>query len=268
MGRTYYRSDSACHINIDKLAVRGMVGGCGCLLCPFNNKGGDLMARKCTICEHPQVEAINKALVEGMSLSEIVSLFPGITKSALHRHKESHLPTTLSKAKEAQQIVQGDTVMAELKRCFKRVNLLFDACDRWLRDADDPSRYDLGPRAEDVKVTYLEPGQDGGRPKKAPISHLLAKIEGAGYQVIGWESKHADPRELILKTANRLQGQVELLAKLMGQLPPEKILVQIAPTIDRVVLILRQEVRDPEALQRISQRLLQEAGNEGGIIDV
>ena len=226
------------------------------------------MARKCTICEHPQVEAINKALVEGMSLSEIVSLFPGITKSALHRHKESHLPTTLSKAKEAQQIVQGDTVMTELKQCFERVSLLFDACDRWLRDADDPSRYDLSPRAEDVKVTYLEPGRKGGRPKKAPVSELLARIEGAGYQVISCESKHADPRELILKTANRLQGQVELLAKLMGELPPEKILVQIEPTINQIVLILRQEIREPETLQRISQRLLQEAGSEGGAIDV
>ena len=44
--------------------------------------------------------------------------------------------------------------MAELRRCFERVNLLFDACDRWLRDADDPSRYDIGPRAAEVLVTY------------------------------------------------------------------------------------------------------------------
>lgn len=228
-----------------------------------------MAGRKCSVCSHPAINDINEMLVNNVSFNEITTIYNDLTEMSLMRHKKNHLPKALSKAKEAQEVAQGDAVMAELKRCFKRVNLLFDACDRWLRDADDPTRYDIGPRAEDVKVTYYEPGQEGGRPKKAPISKLLAKLEGAGYQVESWESRHADPRELILKTANRLQNQIELLAKLMGELPPEKILVQIEPTINQIVLILRQEVRDPEALQRISRRLLQEAGSgEGGIIDV
>lgn len=178
----------------------------------------------------------------------------------------------LSKAKAAQEIVQSNKVMTELQRCFNRVNLLFDACDRWLRDADDPSRYDIGLRAEEVKVTYFEPGQDGdmGRLRKASLAHLLAKIEGGGYQVEGWGgSRTADPRELILKTATRLQGQIELLAKLTGELAPERILIQAGPVIDQIVFVLRQEIRDPEALQRVSQRLLLEAAKDvGTVIDV
>jgi len=219
-----------------------------------------MAGRKCSVCSHPAVNEINEMLVNNVSFNEITTIYNDLTEMSLMRHKKNHLPKVLSKAKEAQEIVQGDIVMAELKRCFKRINLLFDACDRWLRDADDPSRYDIGPRAEDVRITYLEPGQDGGRPKKAPISQLLARIEGTGYKVESWESKHADPRELVLKTANRLQGQIELLAKLTGELPPEKILVQFEPVINQVVLILKQEIRDPTTLQRISQRLLSEGG--------
>ena len=41
------------------------------------------MARKCTICEHEKVEEINRVLIEGASLSEIVSKYFGITKAAL-----------------------------------------------------------------------------------------------------------------------------------------------------------------------------------------
>ncbi len=224
--------------------------------------------RKCSVCTHAEVDKINELLASGRPINEIASVYNDITEMSLGRHKKNHLPQTLIKSKEAQDIVQGDVVMNELKKCFERVNLLFDACDRWLRDPDNPSRYDLSPRTEDIKVIYEENGSNG-KPvrRKAPLSRILAKIEGAGYLVQGWETKHADPRELILKTANRLQGQIELLARLMGELPPEKILVQIEPTINQIVFILRQEVRDPEALQRISQRLLQEAG-KGGIIDV
>ncbi len=225
------------------------------------------MGRKCSICSHPQINKINEMLVTGIPLTEITSVFNDITEMSLMRHRDNHLPKTLSKAQEAREMAEGDAVMGELKRCFERVNLLFDACDRWLRDPDNPSRYDLSPRTEDIKVIYEEFGSNG-KPvrRKVPLSRLLAKAEGAGYLVQGWETKHADPRELILKTANRLQGQIELMAKLMGELPPEKILIQYEPIIESIILVLRQEVQDPNTLQRISQKLLHEA--EGGTIDV
>jgi len=70
--------------------------------------------------------------------------------------------------------------MEELGRCFQRVTLLFNACDRWLRDADDPARYDIGPRAGDILVTYAEPGPNG-KPvrRKEALDRLLARVEAA-----------------------------------------------------------------------------------------
>ena len=137
----------------------------------------------------------------------------GASESAVYRHLQDHLPKALVQAQAAEEVAQADRVMEELQRCFQRVNLLFDACDRWLRDPEDLSRYDIGPRAEDVSIIYMETDADGKeRRVKAQLSTLLAKIEGAGYGIVLVESKYADPRELVLKTANRLQGQTELLA--------------------------------------------------------
>lgn len=193
------------------------------------------MARPCSICTHNDRESIDKSLVSGESCRKVAESF-GIGESSVHRHKREHLPALLAKAMEREEEHAGElqalvkaqdqqeqeqaiNVIEELRRCFQRVNLLFDACDRWLRDPEDPSRYDIGPRADDVKVIYMEMGPDDKLiRKKAPLSQLIARLERNGFDVQSYETKHADPRELVLKTAERLQGQSELLAKLLGQL--------------------------------------------------
>jgi hypothetical protein len=169
---------------------------------------GDFMARPCSICSHPNREEIDRELIEGKSLAEIVSIFPTITKSALHRHKESHLPQSLAQAKEAQEVAQGDTLLSQVRSLQHKA------------------------------------------------LSILKQAEAAG------ELRTA------LTGVREARSCLELLGKVSGQLPPERILVQFEPIINTIIYVLRQEVRDPEALQRISQRLLQEAGSEGGIIDV
>ncbi len=189
------------------------------------------MARKCSICEHPQVEKINKCIVNSESLRKISEQF-SVSPAAVNRHKKDHLPQTLVKAQEVKEIGQAVTVLGELQRCFERVNKMFNACDEWLTDADDPSKYNLDPRAGDIIITYLDTGPDG-KPtrKKAPLSLLLAKLREGGYHVESWESKTADPRELILKTAGRLAGQIEILAKLILLMDQEKRLAELEKAV-------------------------------------
>ena len=176
------------------------------------------MPQRCTVCSHSERERIDKTLVtNSASLRDIAGQFR-VSKSALDRHKAEHLPATMVKAQEVKDGTHALDVMEELRRLFARVNLLFDACDRWLRDPDDPTRYDIGPRAEDVTVTYSETINHKQVRKKAKLSALLAKVNGDGRSVEYAEIKHADPRELALKTAGQLQGQIELLAELLGEL--------------------------------------------------
>ncbi len=199
------------------------------------------MSRTCTVCMHPERTAIDRALVAGEVMRNVALRF-AISFAALQRHKANHLPVVLAEAKQrrdeshqshvaavgvavqdhaAAEEAHALDVMEELQRCFQRVNLLFDACDRWLRDADDPTRYDIGPRADDILVTYLAQGDaDGDKPtrKKGSLARLLALAEGGGVMIERWDTKYADPRELVLKTAQQLTGQTQLLAKLLGQL--------------------------------------------------
>jgi hypothetical protein len=138
---------------------------------------------------------------------------------------------------------RGLDVMAELETALRRVNKLFAACDEWLTDPADPERYDLGPRAEELLVHYWQAGEDGVRVRaKARLSELmdaaepkppepnppapfrasgLAGREGGGGSgwVEGVEMRGADPRELILKAAKRLEAELQLVARLLGQLP-------------------------------------------------
>lgn len=148
-------------------------------------------------------------------------------------------------------------VMAEVQRVMARVQLLFDACDRWLRDPDDPTRYDVGPRAEDVNVLYWE--MDGERrvQRRARLSELLARLQ-KGVDVQHAEWRHADPRELVLKTTDRLQSSLELLAKLMGDLDDRpQINLLVAPEWHQVRAALLEALSPyPEARTAVAGRLI------------
>ncbi len=179
------------------------------------------MPQACTVCTSPQRAAIDAALASGAPNRRIAAQF-FVTEQAVRRHKADHLPASLVEAAQAQQASDAIDVMQELVRCLRRVNLLFDACDRWLRDPEAPEQYDIGPRSTDVNVIYTVTGTDGkAQRKKAALSELLARLSDEPYVLERWEYKHADPRELVLKTAAQLGASMELLAKLEGKLQQE-----------------------------------------------
>ncbi len=141
-----------------------------------------------------------------------------MSDDAIRRHAESHLPARLVKAAEGKESVAAARIMEQLEQCVSRVTLLQDACDRWLRDPEDPTRYEIGPRVEDVMVTYVE--RVGNKPvrRKARLSDLLVKAAGVAPDIRLVETRHADPRKLVLAASHRLSGHLELLARLMGEL--------------------------------------------------
>jgi len=72
------------------------------------------MTRVCTVCRHPQLAAINKALVAGTALRNIAEHY-ALSATALHRHKEDHLPKLLTKAVEAEEVRQALDVLQQLR---------------------------------------------------------------------------------------------------------------------------------------------------------
>ena len=75
-------------------------------------------------------------------------------------------------------------VLNELQRYVRRLVRLMDACEQYLRDPDDPERYDLTPRAESVIVSYSEPGEGGARIRKNRV--LLVKALNGTQVLINW----------------------------------------------------------------------------------
>ncbi len=68
------------------------------------------MARTCSICSHPQIEAINKALVSGASIRATGTKWH-VGRSALGRHKAKHLPATMVQATAAAEVVAADGLL-------------------------------------------------------------------------------------------------------------------------------------------------------------
>jgi predicted transcriptional regulator len=154
-------------------------------------------------------------------------------------------------------------VMEQLALNLRRANLLMDACDAWLRDADDSRKYDLGPRGDEVLVTYFveEEGPRGGRNRtgrKEPLDTLLARLERltdkAGPTVcaeIGrTEFKHADPRELILKTQAECRQSVALFADLIQRLMDAETMQAW-----REAVVAEVAKESPEVARRINERI-------------
>ena len=218
----------------------------------------------CSVCRHPGREAIDLALIQGESPPRIAAKYRRLSDDAVRRHATSHLPAQLAKAAEAAKSAGAERLIGQLERCLELVNLLLDACDRWLRDPDDPTRYEIGPRAEDVMVTYLVPSGKKQVRKKARLSQLLAKVEEVAPGVEFYETKHADPRHLILSATKRLDGHTELLARLLGELKDSPgITVNVVESPQWVALrtVLLQALQPyPAARLAVTEALGQYAG--------
>jgi hypothetical protein len=70
--------------------------------------------RSCTICEHPDREAIDRSLVGDSSNLSVSSLF-GVSESAVRRHKANHLPAKLVMAQAAEEVAQADDLLQQVR---------------------------------------------------------------------------------------------------------------------------------------------------------
>ena len=85
------------------------------------------MGKRCTVCHNPNRAAIDEALLGADPLREVLSLFTDKTSIAsLCRHRDNHLPAELLKAREARQIIEGDNLLAEVRRLYAQAWEMLD----------------------------------------------------------------------------------------------------------------------------------------------
>jgi hypothetical protein len=172
-------------------------------------------------------QQLRDALDAGLNQAEISRRF-GISRAAVSKRvKQLNLGTTgqLHGPAEARRYVGAQLdAMRELAASLGRMRRLYDACDACLTDPDDPTRYQLGSRAQELPVTFeaTVTGPDGRSKRvrwKASLQELLDQVAGAtGTKVLGVESPSADPTKLLLKTAAEVRRIVRVAAQLASHL--------------------------------------------------
>lgn len=224
------------------------------------------MANAYSVDKHPKKNAIVRDLVNQVPYSQIAGKY-GMTVNAVQRYATGKLRMSAAKAL-AKGNYSGEALLARIEDTIVYVSKMYDACNDWLQDPDDHSRYNLDPRAYEHDVIYNEVNYDDDDKeyrirKKANLQELLERAMRDNEEIIKVESKISDPRKLILDTAQTLNKQLETLAKIAG-------VVQEVTNVDvninmnthlasNVIQIIQREVDDPAVVQRIVEGLTHDA---------
>lgn len=182
----------------------------------------------------------------------------GVSKAAISKRLTRLELTTTTAAvapAESQRFVrQQIDAHGQLVKSLDRVNRLMDACDEWLKDAHDPEKYDIGARSGELDVTYLvEVVTDQGfrtLKRKKTFDLLCSDLEGTDddgarfVRVERGEYKRADPRELILKTAQEARQTVTAGAELAKMLVDAQVMQEWRKVVLDAIGRAAPEVRD------------------------
>ena len=86
------------------------------------------MPRSCTVCEHPERERIDKALVGDASNRSVASLYD-VSEAAVRRHKANHLPAKLVMAQAAEEVAQADDLLGQMQDLQARTLAILEAAE-------------------------------------------------------------------------------------------------------------------------------------------
>ena len=169
---------------------------------------------RCKICDSNKVAQINQKLVNGDSIASISKLY-GFARDTIKRHKKLCMGALLKQANDEKQLV-GDSLIKQVESDIYMIHKLVKACDEWLTDPEDPSKYFLGPRGDEIEIIYQgkDPKTDRLLPtmRKASLQEMIDTVEKSDkFTIHNITHKHADPRELLLKAIAKLEGIVKMI---------------------------------------------------------
>jgi len=124
------------------------------------------MPRTCTVCNHSKREPIERALLAGESYRHIAARF-GTSSSALVRHKADHLPASLMRAHDAEEILRADSLLDNVRHGEDRAERLYNAAEailgRALAAKDLRTALQAIRAAADVRASAPDVGRAVGR---------------------------------------------------------------------------------------------------------
>jgi DNA-binding TFAR19-related protein (PDSD5 family) len=120
-----------------------------------------------------------------------------------------------------------------------RLQSMLDACDEWMRDPDDPHKYNLNPRDYEIEVIYeVESKKPTASSKTVRKKALLSKLlRQTGKDVVEVRYRIADPRLMLVNVADAVEKQLRLLSQIQGKIKSSTdevttmVLVKIQQTV-------------------------------------
>ena len=144
------------------------------------------MARTCTICASPQHQAVDQSLVAGTPYRAVAERFAA-GPASVYRHQQGHLPATMLKAREAQEVAHADGLLAQLQSLQQKTLEILARAEGTgdLRSALAALRELRGTVELTAKLTGQMAGQGGQssqtaqyRPyKDVPFEDLVALVD-------------------------------------------------------------------------------------------
>lgn len=170
--------------------------------------------KPCVVCKHKRRATIEAALIRGQSVMSISSQY-GIHRNTVTKHKNLHMTFLLAQNDDAMDKLRGEQWLERIQKDMEMVDKMIEACDRELQDPDNPDKYFLGARSDEVFVSYQEILDDGRllpTRKKASLQSLLQDIINADqHSIHTLEIKRADTRELLLKAVSTLRDSFKMV---------------------------------------------------------
>jgi hypothetical protein len=173
--------------------------------------------RRSVIEDHPKKKQIVKAIVQGRGKRSISVEF-GISEGSVQRYKEK-IADKVDKHDKLRDLSTADQVVEMSKDVMDKLQKMLTACDEELTHPNDPLKYFLGPRADEIEVYYYEEVETESGVKQIPRTedlHVLLDKAGIGPTVSRVKMKRADTRDLLVKASMAIQKQLDSIANIMG----------------------------------------------------
>ena len=211
------------------------------------------MANRYKIDYHPQKMQIERDIINGVPDDTIADNYGGISQQAVRRYRKDRMPEIMRHA----DLETTEGIIRRINEYLDDVEHLYKSVKEFLEDPDVPGKMDFTPHASEVYMTYESIDPDSGirYRKKELIQDILDKLEPTPLKLtLGIQ----DPRVTMLKTAEVLNRQLELMAKVKGLITENTVVVNDNSTVTEIIAIARNSLREyPEALEAFTQALLE-----------
>jgi plasmid maintenance system antidote protein VapI len=167
---------------------------------------------------HPKEKWMRDQVLAGKMPIKQIAKKMGVSDGTVKKYIQLRMGSELMAGEEASKRMGALSLEDEIRRIMARMYKLYDACDRYLQNPDNPDEYDLLPRAWEIQVTYKGVNDNGNVVlMRDNLQNLLKATEES--DIVSVEFKHKDPRELIIKTAQTLTDSITKISTVLGITP-------------------------------------------------